>query len=292
MQSLGGGLAIHDPVCVDQRVIECRADVLVYSTPVLTEPIAIVGDVSAELYVSADVEDADVFVKLVDVYPDGTAYNLADSCLRLRYRDGFEQPAKLVPGQIHRVRIGGITTANYFPAGRDRIRIEIAGSSFPLADRNWHAGDCNDLATDGPIAHLTLHHGQGLRVGAALPRLHRPDHDQHADVRHPVGQPAVTGPVGVLPSLVDQQTRIGRSRCVSDRAFGFPCTDERGRRGPVSGFRDYQSVIQAGVCRDDATRRVPLDPEEVRALFGRMVGRAWTPAEIDILDHAASSAML
>jgi hypothetical protein len=60
----------------------------------------------------------------------------------------------------------------------------------------------------------------------------------------------------------------------------------------VSGFRDYQSVIQAGVCRGDATRRLPLDPEEVRALFGRMVGQVWTSAEIDILDHAASSAML
>jgi len=60
----------------------------------------------------------------------------------------------------------------------------------------------------------------------------------------------------------------------------------------VSGFRDYQSVIQAGVRRSDTTRRVPLDPEEVRTLFGRMVGQAWTPAEIDILHHAASSAML
>jgi hypothetical protein len=60
----------------------------------------------------------------------------------------------------------------------------------------------------------------------------------------------------------------------------------------VSGFRDYQSVIQTGVRRGDATRRVPFDPEEVRALFGRMVGQVWTPAEIGILDHAASSAML
>ncbi len=158
--SLGGDLATLDPICLDQRVIECRADVLVYSTPVLTEPIAIAGDVIAELYVSADVADADVFVKLVDVYPDGTAYNLASSCLRLRYRDSFEQPAKLVPGEVYRIRIGGITTANYFPAGH-RIRIEIAGSNFPLADRNWHTGGRNDLATDGPIAHLTLHHGQG-----------------------------------------------------------------------------------------------------------------------------------
>ena len=160
VQSLGGDLATHDPICVDQRVIECRADVLVYSTPALTEPVAIAGDVSAELYVSADVPDADVFVKLVDVYPDGTAYNIADSCLRMRYRDGFDQPARLVPGEVYRVDIGGITTANYFPAGH-RIRIEIAGSNFPLADRNWHAGDRNDLATDGPIAHVTLHHGAG-----------------------------------------------------------------------------------------------------------------------------------
>jgi hypothetical protein len=60
----------------------------------------------------------------------------------------------------------------------------------------------------------------------------------------------------------------------------------------VSGFRDYQSVIQAGVGRGDATRRVPLDPEEICAVFGRMVGHVWTPAEIDILDRAACSAML
>ena len=60
----------------------------------------------------------------------------------------------------------------------------------------------------------------------------------------------------------------------------------------MSGFRDYQSVIQTGVRRGDATRRVPLDPEEVRALFGRMVRQVWTPAEVDLLDRAACSAML
>ena len=60
----------------------------------------------------------------------------------------------------------------------------------------------------------------------------------------------------------------------------------------MSGFRDYPSVIQAGVRRGDATRRVPHDPEEVRAGFGRMVRQVWTPAEIDLLDRAACSAML
>jgi hypothetical protein len=60
----------------------------------------------------------------------------------------------------------------------------------------------------------------------------------------------------------------------------------------VSGFRDYQSVIQAGVRRSDTIRRVSLDPEEVRAVFGRMVRQVWAPAEIDLLDRAACSAML
>lgn len=157
--SLGDDLGAEGPVCTDQRNIECRADVLIYSTAPLTEPVTIAGDVTAELYVSADVPDTDVFVKLVDVYPDGTAYNLAQSCLRLRYRDGIENPASLTPGEIYRIEIRGITTANYFPAGH-KIRIEVAGSSFPLADRNWHTGGQNELLAEGPIAHITLHHGQ------------------------------------------------------------------------------------------------------------------------------------
>lgn len=159
----------HNPVpsagdffmaCVDQRPVECRADVLVYSTQILTDAVSIAGDVSAELYVSADVPDTDVVVKLVDVYPDGTAYNIADSCLRLRYRDGIDKPASLVPGQIYRVEVRGITTANHFPPGH-RIRIEIAGSGFPHRDRNWNTGGRNELATDGPVAHIALHHGSG-----------------------------------------------------------------------------------------------------------------------------------
>jgi putative CocE/NonD family hydrolase len=156
--SIGGDLGTGGPVVADQRPVECRADVLVYSTQALEQPISFVGDVTAELYVSADVPDADVFVKLVDVYPGGTAYNLAETALRLRYRDDIANPASLEPGQVYRVELRGITTANYFAPGH-QVRIEIAGSSFPNADRNWHTGGRNDLASDGPVAHLTLHHG-------------------------------------------------------------------------------------------------------------------------------------
>ena len=156
--SIGGDLGTGGPVCADQRPAECRADVLVYSTPPLERPVSVAGDVTAELYVSADVPDADVFVKLVDVYPDGTAYNLAETALRLRYRDGLGNPARVEPGQVYQVTLRGITTANYFAPGH-QVRIEVAGSSFPNADRNWHDGGRNDQASDGPVARLTLHHG-------------------------------------------------------------------------------------------------------------------------------------
>jgi hypothetical protein len=185
--SLGGDLAVDSPVCVDQRPVQCRADVLVYSTPVLAEPLAVAGDVSAELYVSADVADADVFVKLVDVYPDGTAYNLAQSCLRLRYRNGLDQPVDLVPGEIVRIEVTGMTTANYFPAGH-QVRIEIAGSCFPLADRNWHGGERNDLASDGPVARITLHHGPSYPSA-----LHFRAYTGEVTVGVPVSRPLAAG---------------------------------------------------------------------------------------------------
>ncbi len=175
------------PVCADQRTVECRADVLVYSTPALTEPITIAGDVSAVLYVSADVEDTDVFVKLVDVYPDGTAYNLADSCLRLRYRDGLDQPEKLVPGEIYRIEITGITTANYFPAGH-RLRIEIAGLQLP-ARRPELARLGTQRPRDrrpGRARHPAPR--RGPRVGSGLPRVHG-----RSDGGHPDGQAARPG---------------------------------------------------------------------------------------------------
>ena len=154
--SLGGGLG-PEPVVQDQRAVEARQDVLVYSTPPLTAGVAVAGDVEVVLHVSVDVPDADVFVKLVDVYPDGTAYNVAWSGLRLRYRESLKTPTWLEPGRIYTLRITGMTTANYFAPGH-QMRLEVAGSNFPLADRHWHVAGPNEEAVAGPVAHLTLHH--------------------------------------------------------------------------------------------------------------------------------------
>jgi putative CocE/NonD family hydrolase len=156
VQSIGAALGA-DPVVADQREVEARSDVLVYSTPKLETGLAMVGDVDAVLYVSTDVKDADLFVKLVDVYPDGTAYNVAWSCARMRYRDGYKAPKLVEPGTIYEIRVTGMVTANYFGPGH-QVRLEVAGSNFPLADRNWHTGGENEKDTSGPVAHMTVHH--------------------------------------------------------------------------------------------------------------------------------------
>jgi len=153
--TVGGGML--GAVSTDQRSVERRDDVLVYSTPVLTKPLAFVGDLRAVLYVSTDVKDTDIAVKLVDVYPDGTAYNVQDSILRLRHRNSVDHSDDLTPGEIYRVEIGDMVTSNYFAPGH-RVRIEIAGSNFPNSDRNWNNGGRNDLADQGPVAHIHIHH--------------------------------------------------------------------------------------------------------------------------------------
>lgn len=143
---------------VDQRAVEARNDVLVYSTEVFEQGVTIAGDIRAMLFVSADTKDADLAVKLVDVYPDGTAYNLQTGMQRLRYRDGFAKPQLLTPGQVYKVEVGGMATANYFAPGH-RLRIEIAGSDFPNGDRNWNTGGRNELETSGVTANVAIHHG-------------------------------------------------------------------------------------------------------------------------------------
>ncbi len=115
----------------DQRKMEARADILVYTSEPLQEGIEASGPIEATLYLSSDVEDTDVTVKLVDVDPDGTAYNLDETIQRVRYRNGYEQPvAWMEPGKVYKVTIQPMTTSNYFAAGH-RIRIEVSSSNFP-----------------------------------------------------------------------------------------------------------------------------------------------------------------
>src|SRR5206468_4122063 len=126
----------------DQRKMESRPDILVYTSEPLKEGLEVSGPVDVSLYVSTDVKDTDFTLKLLDVYPDGRAYNLDETIQRARYRDGYDKQLWMEPGKTYKIAFQPMTTSNYFDAGH-RIRIEISSSNFPRFDRNMNTGGKN-----------------------------------------------------------------------------------------------------------------------------------------------------
>ncbi len=142
----------------DQRQTEAREDILVYTTGPLKEGLEASGPIEATFYVSSDAKDTDFTVKLLDVYPDGTAYNLDETIQRLRYRDGYDKPLVwMESGKVYRLALQPMTTSNYFAAGH-RIRIEVSSSNFPRFDRNLNTGGNNYDEAQGVVAHNVVHH--------------------------------------------------------------------------------------------------------------------------------------
>ncbi len=142
----------------DQRKLEARADILVYSTEPLKEGMEVSGPIDVTLYVSSDAKDTDFTVKLLDVDEEGRAYNLDETILRARYRDGYDKPlAWMEKGKVYKLTLPSLTTSNYFAPGH-RIRIEISSSNFPRFDRNLNTGGNNYDETKGVVARNSVHH--------------------------------------------------------------------------------------------------------------------------------------
>jgi uncharacterized protein len=129
---LGGG-------AFDQRPVEERSDVLVYTTPALSSPVEVTGPITVRLWAATSVADTDFTAKLVDVAPDGYARNLTDGIIRARYREGTDRPRPIEPGRAYEYTIDLWATSNLFKAGH-RIRLEIASANFPRFDRNLNTG--------------------------------------------------------------------------------------------------------------------------------------------------------
>jgi len=142
---------------MDQRPVEVRKDVLVYSTRPLESDVEAIGPVRVELYAATSARDTDFTAKLVDVAPDGYARNLTDGILRLRYRDSLDKPELARPGQIYRITIDAGVTANTFLKGH-RIRVEISSSNFPRFDRNSNTGGRITEETKLAKAAQTVYH--------------------------------------------------------------------------------------------------------------------------------------
>jgi putative CocE/NonD family hydrolase len=169
MPTLGGNNCCGTPTLAgpkDQRPIEARHDVLVYTSEILEAPLSIAGPVKMKLFAETDGPDTDWMVKLVDVYPNGFAMNIAEGILRARFRNGLDKMELLQPNQSYEFEIDMAGTANVFQKGH-RIRIDITSSNFPQFDRNPNTGENLGASDRVRTATQTVHHG-GTRASHIL----------------------------------------------------------------------------------------------------------------------------
>jgi predicted acyl esterase len=151
----------------NQKDAEKREDVLVYSSEKLKKGIEITGNVEILLYAASSAKDTDFMVKLVDVFPNGIAYNILDAGIRARYRDGENHRSLIKPGEIYKYRIKLGNTSNYFRENH-RIRIEITSSNFPRFDINSNlGGEKNDKGYI--IANQKIYHNNRYSSHLILP---------------------------------------------------------------------------------------------------------------------------
>lgn len=152
----------------DQRGMETRNDILVYTTEPFADGVEVTGSIETTLYVSSDAKDTDFTVKLIDVAPDGTAYNLDETIQRVRYREGYDKEVFMEEGKVYQVELTPMSTSNYFKPGHS-IRIEVSSSNFPRFDRNLNTGGKNYDESEAVVARNGVHHGGAYGSFVKLP---------------------------------------------------------------------------------------------------------------------------
>lgn len=155
----------------DQRDNENRKDVIIYTSAPLEDDITIIGGVAAELFVSSSAKDTDFSITLSDVYPDGKSINLSGldaGYLRMRYRNGFDKQELMRPGEICKIRVDQLYTANRFKKGH-RIRLQVTSSKAPHYDPNPNTG--TEIAKEQNLvpASNTIHHSKKYPSRLILP---------------------------------------------------------------------------------------------------------------------------
>jgi putative CocE/NonD family hydrolase len=153
----------------DQQELEAsRQDILVYATEPFADGLEVSGTIGITLYVSSDARDTDFTVKLIDVYPDGRAFNLDETIQRARYRAGYDRQVFMEPGQVYELEVSPISTSNYFAPGHS-LRIEVSSSNFPRFTRNLNTGGRNYDESEGVVANNKVHHSAGYPSHIRIP---------------------------------------------------------------------------------------------------------------------------
>jgi hypothetical protein len=159
----------------DQSPLESREDVLVYQTEPLSKDVEVTGHIEVELFASSSAMDTDFVVRLLDVHPDGRAFNLMSptvEVIRARYRDGEDKVALLEPGTVVPFRLNRLVTSNLFRAGH-RIRIHVTSSLFPHFDRNPNTGEPIGKSSRTEVARQEIHHSAAHPSRIVLPVIPR-----------------------------------------------------------------------------------------------------------------------
>jgi putative CocE/NonD family hydrolase len=156
----------------DQKEVESRQDVLVYSTPPLDEDTEVTGPITLDLFAKSSAVDTDFTGKLVDVGPDGFAQNLTEGILRARYKESTSEATPIVPGKVYEYKIDLWSTSNVFLKGH-RIRVEVSSSNFPRFDRNLNTGKSAAESSELVKATNTILHDSQHPSALVLPVVPR-----------------------------------------------------------------------------------------------------------------------
>lgn len=154
--SIGGGVLTRVTGIRDQRPVEKRADVIVFTTPVLTEPVEATGRIRVKLWASSSCVDTDFTAKLTDVYPDGRSLLVLDGIVRARYRDSISEPEPIVPGKVYALDIDLWSTSIIFNRGH-RIRVAVSSSNAPRFRPNANTDDPLDDVSKAVVAKNTIY---------------------------------------------------------------------------------------------------------------------------------------
>lgn len=144
----------------DYRALAGREDVLVFDSEPMAKDTEVTGPITAEIYASADVKDFDLWVRLLDVAPDGTAFNLMSpglDVLRASWRNETMKPELLEPGRIYKLTLDRLLTSNTFLTGH-KIRVQLSGAFYPHFSRNLQTGESEIVSKESRIGRITVHH--------------------------------------------------------------------------------------------------------------------------------------